>query len=174
MAGVEGPFTPRDGTPDVPRRVLLVCQANTCRSVMAQVILEKLLRDRGAHGHVTVRSGGVAPWARDGMLASHDARLALREVGIHLPEDGFASTDLRRHRELVAGADVILTMTEEQKRAVGAFAEARGRAVFTLREFAGQGGDIEDPFGGDEERYRLARDEIARCLAGSLDRLLAF
>jgi protein-tyrosine-phosphatase len=157
----------------VARRVLFVCQANTCRSVMAHVILETMLRQRGADGRVVVRSGGVAAWARDGMLASHDARLALREVGIHLAEDAFASTDLRRHRELVAEADLILTMTGQQKQVVEALEEARGRAVFTLREFAGEAGDIDDPYGGGDDRYRFARDEIARCLARVVDHLLA-
>ena len=36
--------------------------------------------------------GGIANYARDGMLASLDARLALRDVGIRLGEDDFAST----------------------------------------------------------------------------------
>ena len=38
--------------------VLLVCHANTCRSVMAHVLLEKMLAARGTNGAVRVRSGG--------------------------------------------------------------------------------------------------------------------
>jgi protein-tyrosine-phosphatase len=96
----------------------------------------------------------------------------LKENGVLLTEDAIASTDLRRHRHLLGEADVILTMTEEQKRAVAGYAEAEGRAVFTLREFAGGTGDIDDPFGQSDERYRFARDEIRRCLEQSLPRLL--
>ena len=40
------------------RTVLLVCHANTCRSVMAHVLLEKMLAEREAHGRVLVRSEG--------------------------------------------------------------------------------------------------------------------
>jgi len=39
--------------------------------------------------------------------------------------------------------------------------------------FAGGAGDIRDPMGHDEDRYRATRDEIHRCLERSLDRLLA-
>jgi protein-tyrosine-phosphatase len=44
--------------------------------------------------------------------------------------------------------------------------------VFTLREFAGEDGDIGDPVGQGEDVYRACRDEIKRCLKLSLDRLL--
>ena len=152
--------------------VLLVCHANTCRSVMAHVLLEKMLDARGVNGNVRVRSGGIANHARDGMIPSLDARIVLRECDIHLAEDAFASTDLRRHRELVAEADLIVTMTGEQKQTIGAYREARGRLVVTLHELAGEAGDVDDPFGQGEDRYRATRDEIRRCLERGLDRML--
>lgn len=153
--------------------VLLVCHANTCRSVMAHVMLEKMLAERGTNGHVRVRSGGIANHARDGMIPSLDARIVLREWDIHLAEDGFASTDLRRHRDIVATADLIVTMTAEQKGTIGAYEEAAGRAILTLHELAGEGGDVADPFGQGEDRYRATRDEIKRCLDLGLDRMLS-
>jgi protein-tyrosine-phosphatase len=151
--------------------VLLVCHANTCRSVMAHVLLERMLDARGLDD-IPVRSAGVARFARDGMLASLDARLVLREIGIHLAEDAFASVDLRRHPELLAEAAVVVTMTLEQKRVVGELAAAP-RPVLTLRELAGEEGDIADPVGQGEHVYRACRNEIARCLDKGLSRLLA-
>lgn len=154
------------------RTVLFVCHANTCRSVMAHVLLEKMLAERQADGGVQVRSGGVGNIARDGMIPSLDARIVLREDGIMLSDDSFASTDLRRHHHLIGEADLILTMTVEQKGTLAGLAELQAGRVFTLREFAGDGGDIHDPFGQDEDRYRACRDEIKRCLEQSIDRLL--
>jgi protein-tyrosine phosphatase len=151
--------------------VLLICHANTCRSVMAHVLLERMLADRGL-GDIRVRSAGVARFARDGMLASLDARLVLREIGIHLAEDDFASTDLRRHLELLADAAVVVTMTADQKQVVADLGAAP-RPVLTLRELAGEEGDIADPVGQGDHVYRSCRDEIARCLDKGLDRLLA-
>jgi protein-tyrosine-phosphatase len=153
--------------------VLLVCHANTARSVMAHVLLERMLAERGDAGRVRVRSGGIAPYARDGMAPSLDARLALREVGIDLAEDALRSVDLRRHRHLVAQADLILTMTATQREMLAALDEAADRPTFTLREFAGESGDIEDPAMQGLEAFQASRDAILRCLERSVDRLLA-
>jgi protein-tyrosine-phosphatase len=155
------------------KNVLLVCHANTCRSVMAHVLLEQMLDERNARARVFVRSGGIANHARDGMIPSLDARIVLREDGIHLAEDAMSSTDLRRHRELIAEAHLILTMTTQQKEMLGTYDEARGQAIFTLKEFVGESGDIGDPFDQGEEKYRACRDEIKRCLTKGVDRLLA-
>jgi len=141
------------------RTVLLVCHANTCRSVMAHVLLEKMLDERHARSRVLVRSGGIANHARDGMIPSLDARIVLREDGIHLSED--------------AEAHLIVTMTGQQKEMLAVYEEARGRPIFTLKELAGEEGDIHDPFQQGEDRYRACRDEIKRCLTKSVDRLLA-
>jgi protein-tyrosine-phosphatase len=138
---------------------------------MAHVLLERLLAERGV-GDVRVRSAGVARFARDGMLASLDARIVLREVGIHLAEDAFASTDLRRHPELLTEAGVVVTMTVDQKEVVAQLG-AGPSPILTLRELAGEAGDIGDPVGQGEDVYRACRDEIARCLDKGIDRLLA-
>jgi protein-tyrosine-phosphatase len=154
------------------RRVLVVCHANTSRSIIAEKILERLLAERGLAGAVEVRSGGIAPYARDGSLVSLDARFVLREVGIDLPPDAGA-TDLKRQRHLLASADIILVMTEEQRRMLSNFPEAAGKPVLTVRELAGESGDIADPAMQDEDVFRHCRDEITRCLARGLERLLA-
>jgi protein-tyrosine-phosphatase len=152
--------------------VLVVCHANTARSVMAQALLERMLAERAVQDRVRIRSGGVASYARDGMLPSLDARLVLREEGIDLA-DALTSTDLKRHRELIAAADVILTMTVREKEMLAVFVEATGRPVFTLREFVGEEGDIADPAAQGEDAFRACRDEIKRCLEKSVARLLS-
>jgi protein-tyrosine-phosphatase len=156
----------------VAKTVLLVCQANTCRSVMAHALLEKMLAARGVDGRIRVRSGGIGSHARDGMIPSLDARIVLREDGIHLAEDTIVSTDLNSHGDVLDGADVIVTMTEDQKRVVHARLQRTDRAVYTLGELAGEDGDIRDPVGQDEARYRATRDLIKRRLEASLERLL--
>jgi protein-tyrosine phosphatase len=114
----------------------------------------------------------VGNYAREGMIPSLDARNVLREVGFLLAEDAFASTDLRQHRDVVADADLILTMTDDQKRTIAAFAECNGTPVYTLREFSGESGDIGDPATLGEDVFRSCRDEIAACLERSVERLL--
>jgi protein-tyrosine-phosphatase len=156
----------------VAKAVLFVCHANTARSVMAQLLLDRMLAARGAAGRVRVRSAGVAPWARDGMIVSLDARLALKEDGLLVAEDTVVSTALRAHPDLIAGADLIVTMTVEQKRIVGELAADGAATVLTLRELAGEAGDIGDPAGQGEDTFRACRDEIKRCLEKAIDRVL--
>ena len=156
---------------DRRRRVLVVCHANTSRSIIAEAVLQRLLAERGHAGAVEVRSGGIAPYARDGSLVSLDARFVLREVGIELPP-GAGATDLKRQRHLLAEADVILVMTDEQRRMLAGFPEAAGKPVLTVRELAGETGDIADPAMQDEDVFRGCRDEITRCLVRGLERLL--
>ena len=100
------------------------------------------------------------------------ARELTREVGIELPP-GAGATDLKRQRHLLAAADLILVMTDDQRRMLAGFPEAHGKQVLTVRELAGESGDIADPSMQDEDVFRSCRDEITRCLARGLERLLA-
>jgi protein-tyrosine-phosphatase len=140
---------------------------------MAQVLLERLLAERAPERPIRVRSAAIGPHARDGMIPSLDARIVLREDGIHLGEETIVSTALPYHRELLVEADLVVTMTAEQRAMLDAFGEADGRPRFTLRELAGESGDIDDPVGSMEDGYSACRDEIRRCLERSLGRLLA-
>ena len=140
---------------------------------MAQKLIERMLAERGLGARVTVSSAGVWVHARDGMIPSLDARLALREVGIELAEYAMASTALRDHPELLGAADLVVTMTAEQSALVRAMADGLGVDVVTLPELAGERGDIADPAGQGEAAFRAARDEIMRCLGLGFDRLLA-
>jgi protein-tyrosine-phosphatase len=139
---------------------------------MAQLLLGRMLAARGAGDRVRVRSAGVAPWARDGMIASLDARLALKEDGLLVAEDTVVSTALRAHPDLIAAADLVVTMTVEQKRVVSELAEAGAPVIVTLRELAGEAGDIGDPAGQGEDTFRACRDEIKRCLDKAIERVL--
>lgn len=154
------------------RHVLIVCHANTSRSVIAEAVLRRLLAARGLAERYCVRSGGIAPFARDGSLPSLDARLVLEDVGLALPPDA-AATDLKRHPDLVAGADLILAMTGEQRAMLEAFPVRPACPVVLLRELIGETGDIEDPAMQDQDVFEHCRDEIVRCLEGGLDALLA-
>ena len=154
------------------RTILIICHANTSRSAIAEALLRKMLAERGVAHRYRIESGGVAPFARDGALVSLDARLVLRDEGIELPPDSVA-TDLKRNRHLIDEADLILAMTREQIRILrDGWPEAAGKEIYTLREFAGDAGDIEDPAGRDESVFAACRDEIKVCLERALVRLV--
>ena len=155
------------------RSILLICAANTARSVMAEHLMARELRRRGRTHQVRLRSAGIAPYARDGALISLDTRMALRDIGIELGEEA-TSTDLKRHPELLAEADLVIAMTAQQARELRErFEVTELHAVHTLREFAGETGDIDDPFEQGERAFAECRREIERLTPLVVEKLFA-
>ena len=152
--------------------VLFVCHANTSRSIMAETLLRHMLQERGLARSIKVHSAGVAPFARDGALVSLDTRFALRDHGIELA-DGKTSTALKRNLHLLETADLVLAMTAEQKASVERLPQAAGKLIHTLREFAGDGGDVADPASRDESFFRETCTLIRKALEKALPRLTA-
>jgi protein-tyrosine-phosphatase len=158
-----------DGGPRF-RSILIICAANTARSVMAHHLIMRELRARGIDGAVRVRSAGIAPYARDGALVSLDTRMTLRDVGIDIGEEA-TSTDLKRHPELLREADLVIAMTAQQARELRERFEESAAEVHTLRAFAGESGDIDDPFEKGDQVFAECRAEIMRLVPRVVDRL---
>jgi len=164
---------PKGAAPREPRfrSILFICAANTARSVMAEHILRRELDALGFDHQITITSAGIAPYARDGALVSLDTRMALREVGIDIGDEA-VSTDLKRHPEMLEDCDLIIAMTEQQARElVERFPSATARPVFTLRSFAGETGDIDDPYEQGDLVFAECREEIKRLVPTIIERL---
>ena len=142
-------------------KILVACSVNTARSPMTQGFLKDFFTRNNMN--IEVYSGGISSNARDGMLISLDAKLVMKEIGIDLPKDSL-SIDLKKRPELIEKADLILTLTENHKKEIIEFINLNNKEIYTLREFAGENGDIEDPSMKGVEGFRKARDEIKRCL----------
>ena len=139
---------------------------------MAEHLILRELHARGCHEHVRIRSAGIAPYARDGALVSLDTRMTLRDVGIDIG-DAATSTDLKRHPELLIEADLVIAMTDQQARDLAArFPIDESLTVHTLRSFAGEAGDIDDPFEQGDLVFSECRREIERLIPAVVDRLL--
>ena len=144
------------------KSILIVCSVNTARSPMVVGFFKKILAENDILG-VEVFSGGISSHARDAMLTSLDAILVMQEVGINLPKD-YMSIDLKKHRDLISKADLILTLTEQHREEIKKFDESKGKEILTLKEFAGATGDIGDPSMKELDGFKKARDEIKICL----------
>ena len=147
------------------KSILIACSVGTARSPMAVGFLKDFFSKRKLN--IKVHSGGIASNARDGMLISMDAKLVMLELGIKL-SDTSESIDLKRHKELIKRADLILVMTEQHKEDIMNFKEINNEKIYTLKEFAGVYGDIEDPSMKGIEGFRLVRDKIIDCLTKGL------
>lgn len=141
--------------------ILVVCTGNTCRSPLAEALLRSALGDRGS-----VSSAGTGAW--EGAPASEGAYLVGLENGLDL--SGHRAQMLTR--ELVASADLILTMSRHHAARVADLGGA-GR-VHLLGEFAGRTGpaaEVSDPFGGDLDEFRETFAELADLVADAVPRL---
>lgn len=146
-------------------RVLLVCTGNTCRSPLAEVLLQRELKARGIED-VVVESAGTGAW--EGIPASEGSYLVALEHDLDLS----AHRSRLLTRELVEAADLVLTMG----RSHAARAEALGGTgrTFLLGEFAGRVGpaaEVRDPFGGELTQYREAFRELEALLGAAAERL---
>jgi len=150
-----------------PKKLLLVCSVSTARSKMAEGFFRDFFMRNGMN--VSVSSGGIASNARDGMLTSLDAKLVMKDKGIILSEDS-VSIDLKKRPELIRQADLILTLTEKHKKDILKYNTSKDNKVFTLREFAGESGDIEDPSMKGIKGFRKSRDEIEHCIIKGMKR----
>lgn len=110
--------------------VLLVCTGNICRSPIA----EGFLRERsGAVLAEPFTVGSAGTWARSGQPPTDEAIAAAGERGVDIGTQ--TSTSFRP--DLARRADVVVTMTEEQRGEVlGQVSEAAGK-TFTLKELVG-------------------------------------
>ncbi|MGE0309365.1 MAG: hypothetical protein AB7N61_20300 [Acidimicrobiia bacterium] len=123
-----------DGVASRPLRILVVCTANICRSPVVAMSLARALATRGHD--VIVSSAGT----HGGLLeVPVDTLRAAAEVGLQLTDH--RSRGLTRQTIAEDGADLIVTMTREQLRAVVGLDPGAWKRTFTLKELARRGMD---------------------------------
>ncbi len=150
---------PERGTALAGLSILFVCTGNTCRSPLAAAIAARMLAARlgcaeaelPARGFL-VQSAGVmaAPGEPATALGIEAARAFGADLSNHTsrPVDG----------ALVSGADVVLAMTRGHAMALALrYPEVAAR----VRLFCRDGGDLDDPIGGDAAVYAACAQVIA-------------
>lgn len=147
-------------------RILLICTGNTCRSPMAEALLNHKLKIHGCK-QVMALSAGVNAAADSS--ASPLAIAVMQDRGI----------DLSRHRsrqlqpEYIAAADLILVMTSGHRQLLRRLYPAAVAKIYTLGEFCGQSEDISDPYGGTENDYEQCAEQLQTLLTLAWEKLVA-
>lgn len=135
-------------------KILFVCTGNTCRSVLAERLLNKMAADRNLAGW-QARSAGIAAERYFNVPAGVKKALAERGTSPegHVPQLAV--------REVLAWADLVVTMTRQHREALlDKYPEFTSKTKL-FSEIAGRAdADVDDPIGKPDDVYRRCRDEI--------------
>lgn len=129
-----------------PKRILLVCGGNTCRSPMGKIILEQRLKSEGLEKQFKLDSAAYGE--PSGTSAHQNARQVIKELygvdllAIHTPK--------KLTKAMVDEADLIIVMEDYMK------ANLPENKVIVL--------GIPDPIGSNKEGYKACADAIKQSL----------
>lgn len=151
-------------------KILFVCTGNTCRSPMAKALLLQQLQSpayRLKSEKIQVYSAGL--FTRNGLPASPEAIAVMRKEGI----------DISSHRSslindtLVEAADLVLTMTVNQRNLLVDRYPKKADKIYTFNEFTGdQSGEVMDPYGHGQEVYQQSLFQIKLMVDRLLHKIL--
>lgn len=137
--------------------LIVVCEGNICRSPMAQALLARELP--------SARVGSAGCSALAGRRADPLAVELMAERGIDLGDHIAIDLNLQHMRS----ADLILTMTESQRRRIEAgYPFSKGR-VFRIGEF--EKIDVIDPYRRGRSVFELALNQIEKSMKRWVDKM---
>ena len=132
------------------KMILFVCTGNSCRSVMAEYLLKKMLQGKG---DVEIYSAGTGVFVRSS--ASAETIAVLKKEGI----DASFHQSQSLNSILLKKADLILVMTRTHRQQVLERVPTVEKRIYLLKEFAQLSKvnyvdlDIPDPIGKPPEAY---------------------
>ena len=152
-------------------KILFVCTGNSCRSIMAEGLLKKMLDDKGKSG-IEVSSAGV--FAMEGFSPSDNTVTVMNNIGADVT--GYKSARLTP--ALIQKADLILVMEYMHREEVLNLAPGAKDKVHLLGEYAKKdkrkilsSSTIPDPMGKPLEVYERVLKMIEELLKVLVERL---
>ena len=145
------------------KKVIFVCNDNTCRGPMAEVIFKRFAAEMDMEA---VSRGIVVLFPEP---SNPKAEMVLRNHELLLENH----TSKRIAKEDLLENTLILTMTDKEKKSVlEEFEEVLAAFdVFSVKEFTDEEGDVIDPYGGDLMDYENCYMDLARIIKKTVVKL---
>jgi protein-tyrosine phosphatase len=151
-------------------RLAVVCLGNICRSPIADVVLNKRVREAGLDDAVEVISAGTGDW--------HVGEPMDRRAAALLTAEGY---DARRHRAQQVTAswlgelDLLLAMDRANLRDLRSLGPVEEGRVRLFRDFDPEepGGEVPDPYYGGESGFQEVLAMVERTSVVLVDQVAA-
>lgn len=144
------------------KSILFVCTGNSCRSVMAEGLMKKYLKESG-RTDIEIASAGIG--AMNGFPPTDETVEVMKEEGIDIS----GSRSKLITRDMVDKADLVLTMEDMHKKEIIRRAPESASKIHLLKEFGSDpkntknsDNDIEDPIGMPVGIYRECLSQIKK------------
>lgn len=141
-------------------KIIFVCTGNTCRSPMAEAIYKSFDEESDievySRGLVVLFSEPINPKAET-ILKKHGL-----DHNNHISK-GFRESDIDE-------TTLVITMTAAHKRKILETCP-NAKAVYTIKEYAGEDGDVVDPYGGTLIDYEECYIELSRLVKKTIYKL---
>ena len=140
-------------------KIIFISMDDTCRGPMAELIMKKVTR----HKDIEIISRGLVVLFPE--PCNPKAIAVLRNMGIILDN----RTSMAFEPESITEKTLILTLGKAEKERI--IEEYDPDNVYTLIEFAGEPGELVEPFGKEMEVYKQCAEEIEHWLIKVEERL---
>lgn len=146
------------------KNILLISTDDISRGVMVEAVLNRLFLERGITD-IKIRSRGLVVLFPEPINS---------KTAMVLEKNGISCSDyqsIQVEPEDFQDCDLVITMSEEQKNKVLEEYDILS-LVYTLKELAGEQGEMLDPYGKDMIDYEYCYREIERLAEKSLKNIV--